>query len=143
MLIIGLFHPIIYFENVTIFFTETYSRLFLFQCDKRHMYLCPEYEKFQKCLKSKCPYPHGSSEVNKPKLKKRNLKKIVQQKIIKPIKSSVEETNQIRYYDDKVDKTTKSEKESNLKRSNTDDVPEMSLPKRKKLGSLPSFIPIL
>lgn len=35
---------------------------FTFQCDERHQYLCPDFEKNGKCPKRKCPYPHGSRE---------------------------------------------------------------------------------
>lgn len=30
------------------------------ECDKRHQYLCPDYEKSGSCTKRKCPYPHGN-----------------------------------------------------------------------------------
>ncbi|KAJ8932594.1 hypothetical protein NQ318_023376 [Aromia moschata] len=29
------------------------------ECDKRHQFLCPDYEKSGNCLKQRCPYPHG------------------------------------------------------------------------------------
>ncbi|KAJ8929427.1 hypothetical protein NQ314_017876 [Rhamnusium bicolor] len=47
------------------------------ECDKRHQFLCPDYEKTGNCLKQRCPYPHGKmvrkySVFNKNKFAKKS-----------------------------------------------------------------------
>lgn len=117
------------------------------KCEKRHQFLCPEYEKNKKCSKPKCRYPHGSSKVMKPKSLKKNPRKIIAPKVTKTRKveqtvGEIPENNQIRYYKDN-SKNKTEESPSEVKRCNSENVEEMTIPKRKKLGSLPSFIPIL
>ncbi|XP_044755715.1 uncharacterized protein LOC123314467 [Coccinella septempunctata] len=110
------------------------------KCNKRHQFLCPEFEKTKKCTKTKCPYPHRSSKVIRSKAPKKTTKKILQRKVIKPSKQTVEENCQIRYYKDNLEDTNETEERETAARSNAGE--EMAIPKRKKLGSLPSFIPI-
>ena len=77
---------------------------FLAQCQKRHIYACPEFDKCGKCSKGKfCPYPH-KSKLNDKRFKgdarrKSNLLSTKQQEnitsnIVKPMKRYYDETSE-------------------------------------------------
>ncbi|KAK5642581.1 hypothetical protein RI129_008748 [Pyrocoelia pectoralis] len=129
------------------------------ECEKRHEYLCPNYERLGQCSKSNCHYPHGSV-VRKRKISKLilpNLQGKVKHKIVnkKKVERTVKQHNHapkctddktketdvnIRYYDDfKVGNDIVQSTESDINMESA-----LSLVAgRPKLGTLPSFIPFL
>ncbi|KAK9878363.1 hypothetical protein WA026_021673 [Henosepilachna vigintioctopunctata] len=50
------------------------------KCEKRHQLLCPEYEKYQKCPRRKCEYPHISKDTLVKKFQ-RNLLKVLKENL--------------------------------------------------------------
>ncbi|KAJ8922159.1 hypothetical protein NQ315_004094 [Exocentrus adspersus] len=131
------------------------------QCDKRHQFLCPDYEKNGSCQKQRCPYPHGRmvrkySVFNKNKFAKKSSKSSttkveIKNDVIKNHSDDLKlenlqgvdilETNpKSRYY------TAQNNLESGEKtcNNNQDDVDnceqERGIKSRPKLGKLPSFI---
>ncbi|KAL3285064.1 hypothetical protein HHI36_019188 [Cryptolaemus montrouzieri] len=109
------------------------------KCNRRHQFLCPDFEKFQKCSKKRCEYPHRNSENTlgksggkssyKKLIRKNNVGTMPEKKTVKMIdniKEKSERTN-IRYYEDEVGKGL--------------EVEETLIAKKPKLGSLPAFIP--
>ncbi|XP_050303615.1 zinc finger CCCH domain-containing protein 3 [Anthonomus grandis grandis] len=121
------------------------------ECDKRHQYLCPEYEKYGKCIKQRCAYPHGSMVrtylMNKNKFVKKSSEFIPQQPV--GHQKSVDITlkgekceEKQRYY------AGNGGESSPIDEVGTDyiknEVPLktfVGLQSRPKLGSLPCFIP--
>ncbi|XP_025833028.1 zinc finger CCCH domain-containing protein 3 isoform X1 [Agrilus planipennis] len=140
------------------------------ECDKRHQYLCPAFEKLGKCLKKKCPYPHANvvrkrkisikvatkSSSSQKRIKKDNYKQTPKNSIKELNESTkkVEIANNLvkRYYIDSnptssndihVDDNNETKILHSDTHSNDNHTEEISapLPKRPKLGELPSFIP--
>lgn len=120
------------------------------QCEKRHQYLCPEFEKSGTCPKRKCPYPHGSLvrkiTISKSKLSinRRRVKsatKFKKDKLSKPnLKQNEAEKNiNVRYY---VELHDKKDGSSELAEKEIGSIEVASLKERPQLGSLPSFIPL-
>jgi hypothetical protein len=104
-----------------------------FQCDKRHQFLCPDFEKTKKCAKRRCPYPHGNTVRKNTKVlntlaKKCSTKK---DKVRKRVARVLEPENG-RYYKDSHVESSESGQEPVLKAVSRD---------RPKLGDLPAFIP--
>lgn len=134
---------------------------FLIQCDKRHQYLCPEFEKTGKCAKRKCPYPHGNS-VRKgtlPKKPKLSINKLNSKSAVKfkrqnsTLKRSDKSQNQtekninVRYYADSFEKRDKPEgsdlaAKEIVANDNIKIESRLLVKDRPQLGSLPSFIPL-
>lgn len=105
------------------------------KCNKRHQFLCPDFEKNKKCSRRRCPFPHNQPKIllkKKPKILKKN--KCPPIKTIKDLKVSEEDLNDVegskRYFCD-------ANKEHNI-----EDNIEKLKPKRPKLGELPAFIPL-
>lgn len=93
------------------------------QCNKRHQYLCPDYEKNGKCLKKKCRYPHGN--LVRRSFKKKELS--VKQPATKKDNTAKNDCCKTRYYKELLNGESKDA--------------EIEL-KREKLGELPCFIPL-
>ncbi|KAK4877265.1 hypothetical protein RN001_009771 [Aquatica leii] len=116
------------------------------ECEKRHQYLCSDFERTGRCVKKNCQYPHGSV-VRPPKFTNLIIEKLQggsKQKInrLKPTIAKEdfdEKTPNIRYY--KESQSTKSDSAVDNKQNNSDSSHEVN--KRPKLGSLPSFIPFV
>ncbi|CAG9761312.1 unnamed protein product [Ceutorhynchus assimilis] len=74
------------------------------QCDKRHQYLCPEYEKYGKCMKPRCQYPHGkmvrSYLINKTHFAKKcsTSTDLKSKNVDKEVPSKSDEEEKPRYY---------------------------------------------
>jgi hypothetical protein len=103
------------------------------QCDKRHQFLCPDFEKTKKCAKRRCPYPHGNTVRKNTKVlntlaKKCSTKK---DKVRKRVARVLEPENG-RYYKDSHVESSESGQEPVIKAVSRD---------RPKLGDLPAFIP--
>ena len=126
------------------FYFPDFCRCLSFQCQKRHEYLCPDFESRGKCDKAKCPHPHrGSSN--------RQTTKKVSHELV-----GLEKVPTARYYGDgessssvcvKNEKICKvSGKSDIISISDSDDDENdeevCGLMKRPKIGDLPSFIPI-
>lgn len=134
----------------------------MFQCPKRHIFLCPEEDSKGICKQTRCPYPHKkksqSSKLSSFKLK-RKLKP--NKTVIKPhpIETNMEKTednklsskryftNELNYDDDesiqcdskkRITKTSAS----TATEQNDDGNDEEYVIRRTKIGTLPSFIPI-
>ncbi|XP_030750080.1 zinc finger CCCH domain-containing protein 3 [Sitophilus oryzae] len=109
------------------------------ECDRRHQYLCPEYEKHGKCTKQRCPYPHGkmvrSYLIHKSKFAKNysdknKVDQTEQRKVVNEKLDKIDE--RLRYY-----KNDKAEYEIEQENGSKN----LELLARPKLGSLPAFIP--
>lgn len=127
----------------------------MFQCDKRHQFLCPDYEKHGKCLKQRCPYPHGKmvrkySVYNKDTFAKKSSEN---QKTDKDVaiedKILIDDQVQLNCHDDNAvlkpryyaePKLTPEVLEYPSKHYEKDDQQDFNLRSRPKLGNLPSFI---
>ncbi|EEZ99698.2 zinc finger CCCH domain-containing protein 3 [Tribolium castaneum] len=96
------------------------------ECDKRHQFLCPEFEKNKKCSKRRCPYPHGNTVRKNSKVLNRLAKKCSTKKA----KTEIVECEKNRYYKEK---ETEGGEEKVIKTVAKD---------RPKLGDLPAFIPL-
>lgn len=82
---------------------------FLLQCKKRHVFLCPEFEKDGKCSKGKyCPYPHVNS--TKQKLKRKRST------VTKHLKDSRDKMNENSGKVNAVDKTSSLRENEKVKR---------------------------
>ncbi|XP_063910697.1 zinc finger CCCH domain-containing protein 3 isoform X1 [Zophobas morio] len=111
------------------------------ECDKRHQFLCPDFEKSRTCAKRRCPYPHGNVVRKNSKVlntlakkcfvKKEKKKRVVTESLVK----EVSEKN--RYYKD-------SAKDSSAKLDSVGEQPVIKTVSRErpKLGDLPAFIPL-
>lgn len=108
-------------------------------CKSVHIYVCPDFYKYAKCERVKCPYPHKKTERKGPtmpsksenysSIHKRNDKKV-------ELSNSVLEYKSVRYFQDdippSVDKHCTDEGKPPCEQVNFKD--------RPKLGTLPSFI---
>jgi hypothetical protein len=100
------------------------------QCDKRHQFLCPDFEKTKTCAKRRCPYPHGNTVRKNTKVlnavaKKCSTKKDKARRVAEPENG--------RYYKDShVESGESGRQESVVKAVSRE---------RPKLGDLPAFIP--
>lgn len=99
---------------------------FSFQCEKRHQYLCPDYEKYGECKRPRCSYPHGAI-VGRVQFSREISYKLRVTRRVSTKRKAMEEVKPgcARYYTE----AKGSEDATNC------------LPKRPKLGELPSFIP--
>lgn len=117
------------------------------ECEKRHEYLCPNYERSGQCSKSNCHYPHGPAvrKCNNSKLILPTLQGKVKHKVVKKKVERSDTTTttpdcasdaNVRYYDD-------SKLDKDLVGENSVQVESMSsyIPVRPRLGTLPAFIP--
>ncbi|KAL7306473.1 hypothetical protein TKK_0001172 [Trichogramma kaykai] len=142
------------------------------ECQKRHEFLCPEFDKSGSCTKGKCPYPHKS--------KVSGSKKVARKKCKTPIKTNnvnaLESESKKRYYEeaseDLEEKKNKIMKQvqiikdahlatmsadadsenSTIDQSKLNDVEDLSpdsdvnttseRAQRPPIGDLPSYIPI-
>lgn len=126
----------------------------IFQCSKRHEFLCPEKESKGSCTLTRCPYPHRtpsqSSTSTRTKLRKRS--KVIQEEAVIKVSSEIEadKSNIKRYFADEANnmestfqtKNTNSENEKSAKIADDMVDDNINVNKRSKLGELPSFIPI-
>lgn len=108
-------------------------------CDKRHQFLCPDYEKKGACQKQRCSYPHGRlvrkySVFDKDKFAKKSSTSNKENKAEKEpliIENKAEENNGkelTRYYSEmNIENSVSSEQKVDFKF-------------RQKLGDLPTFI---
>ncbi|KAF5273261.1 hypothetical protein FQR65_LT04683 [Abscondita terminalis] len=94
------------------------------ECDKRHQYLCSDFEKTGKCVKKTCPYPHGNVGERK-----------VESKSDVDVKNVEEKSSNVRYYNEAQSSNLKAESSSGHCAD------KLKTSERPKLGSLPSFIP--
>ncbi|XP_044252593.1 zinc finger CCCH domain-containing protein 3 isoform X2 [Tribolium madens] len=102
------------------------------ECNKRHQFLCPEFEKNKKCAKRRCPYPHGNTVRKNSKVLNRLAKKCSTKKAKKePVLTDAPEKN--RYYKEKETENKCVNGEENVIKTVSKD--------RPKLGVLPAFIP--
>ncbi|XP_023013476.2 zinc finger CCCH domain-containing protein 3 [Leptinotarsa decemlineata] len=128
------------------------------ECDKRHQFLCPDYEK-KGCSKPRCPYPHGKmvrkySVFNKHKFAKKSSDKIEEKPHEKPTElepiktkevAKLSKTETARYYLDK-NNINEGGNSVEIKRcvfpvcNETVCDQEIPFKSRPKLGKLPSFI---
>ncbi|KAG5882917.1 hypothetical protein JTB14_023379 [Gonioctena quinquepunctata] len=124
------------------------------ECDKRHQFLCPEYEK-KGCSKPRCPYPHGKmvrkySVFNKHKFAKKSSNDVQEKicenptenkKITKLFHAENTKTEKGRYYlEDKGGNVEKSDEIKSCASSEAISDQEITFRSRPKLGELPSFI---
>ncbi|XP_018565091.1 zinc finger CCCH domain-containing protein 3 [Anoplophora glabripennis] len=128
------------------------------ECEKRHQFLCPDYEKSGNCLKQRCPYPHGKmvrkySVFNKNKFAKKSSNNCTTtvrlDSAVKGTKSenlisaeNCEGNMKSRYYIgqnnlDNEGKQIDSNQSGSVERENDQ---ESGVKIRPKLGKLPSFI---
>ncbi|XP_022919436.2 zinc finger CCCH domain-containing protein 3 [Onthophagus taurus] len=127
------------------------------ECDKRHQFLCPNFEKTGKCPKKHCQYPHGNSVRKftfKAKVAKKNIKvlKAKIDKIKNKCKREIEEKDVdndckgkgvVRYFiDTDGDQDLLKEAENVVEVGDVDLDASDVVYKRKSLGELPSFIPL-
>ncbi|KAF2899869.1 hypothetical protein ILUMI_06317 [Ignelater luminosus] len=132
------------------------------ECDKRHQFLCPDFEKSGKCLKKRCPYPHGSavrkcnfskvtaaSKLHSSKNGKNHpvANKITNKNSTANLKDSevnCEKVPSVRYYNES---STDEVLVSNVEIVDLDVEQNSNLISSKKqrpvLGRLPSYIPFL
>lgn len=98
-------------------------------CSKRHVNMCPDFDKYGKCNKLKCIYPHKKEEALKQKAHK--IKRIPKPELSVPEKSNIltstEEIKGARYFDSANESIKTNE-------------PEQIHITRPKLGSLPVYI---
>jgi len=79
--------------------------LFVFQCQRRHEYFCPDFDKSKSCSKGKsCPYPHKSHSSKYQKNTKHlnethNTKKHQDTALIKNDSKTTNVESRIRYYE--------------------------------------------
>lgn len=131
-----------------------FTNCFIFyQCEKRHQYLCPDFEKTGTCPKRKCPYPHGSlvrkttiSNKSKLSINRRRLKLAPKIKNGKLNKSNlkqkeIEKNVNVRYYVESCDKKTENAELAEKEVGTIGLALEYLVKERPRLGSLPSFIP--
>ncbi|XP_066256499.1 zinc finger CCCH domain-containing protein 3 isoform X2 [Euwallacea similis] len=118
------------------------------ECEKRHQFLCPDYEKYGICQKQRCLYPHGKM-VRKYIINKEIFAKKCSDPKPKPEASeseastSQQRNDNLRYYidtnggetTDQVDGAKISESAEGTKLKTF-----VGLHSRPKLGNLPSFI---
>ncbi|XP_050517167.1 zinc finger CCCH domain-containing protein 3 [Diabrotica virgifera virgifera] len=124
------------------------------QCDKRHQFLCPDFEKNGTCHKPRCSYPHGRmvrkySVFNKNKFAKKSSKHINENASTskdRPVTlvNKKEETTEIesvntRYYSDK-NKENVQKCENGESSVEVDSNHPVNFKTRPRLGELPSFI---
>ncbi|RZB39857.1 zinc finger CCCH domain-containing protein 3 [Asbolus verrucosus] len=112
----------------------------ILQCDKRHQFLCPDFEKNKTCPKRRCPYPHGNtvrnSKVLKTLAKKCSAKRdMSRRKVVKAPNLNELPDAHNRYYKD-CDLAPKAEAGQD-----GDPVTKTVSKNRPKLGDLPAFIP--
>lgn len=131
------------------------------KCKKRHVFLCPVFEKDGKCSKGKyCPYPHVNSTEQKPKRKRNAVSKRLKDSSIK-IKdiskkideggttSSMKEPGKMKRYYDESSPLPKSQLHpkgsdsdtSSYSDEDTEGEKENSR-KKSKIGILPAYIPL-
>ncbi|KAH1010508.1 zinc finger CCCH domain-containing protein 3 [Dendroctonus ponderosae] len=124
------------------------------QCNKRHQYLCPDYEKHGTCLKQRCAYPHGkmvrSYCLNKNKFVKKcseaqstTSNSLVVSKTDLKVETNTQQCNdKRRYYVENRAGVDNCKESSDAKEFENDIVLKnfVGLEGRPKLGSLPSFI---
>ncbi|KAJ8974217.1 hypothetical protein NQ317_018140 [Molorchus minor] len=140
-----------------------------FECDKRHQFLCPDYEKNGNCLKQRCPYPHGrmvrkysvfiktqfakkSSACKKEigsSCKNKQNSELIGKEIFKAkseptqTKQNLEVNVNNRYYKDQkviIEDKRQEDKQIQQNCNNIRCDQETGLRSRPKLGMLPSFI---
>lgn len=112
----------------------------IFQCDNRHQYLCPAFEKHGKCSNKKCYYPHGneikkgaimalSLSCRKSERQQNNDSKVAKLPVTNNMEQS-EEKKGPRYYMD-----------LGLEQIKDCENPMAVAQERQKIGDLPCFIP--
>lgn len=110
---------------------------------KRHQYLCPDFEKYNICKKTKCPYPHGNI-VRNINLLNEVTKGI---EIVKKVSSNKEEKLEENCSVGNNDKKTRyyvnhgEDANANITGKMLD--VKDKLIRREKIGSLPTYIPFL
>ncbi|XP_072399757.1 uncharacterized protein ZC3H3 [Diabrotica undecimpunctata] len=125
------------------------------QCDKRHQFLCPDFEKKGTCHKPRCSYPHGRmvrkySVFNKNKFAKKSSKHINENATTSKDRSvalvnkneentEIESVVNTRYYSDK-NKENVQKSENSESSVEVDSNHPISFKTRPTLGELPSFI---
>nr|CAH7738493.1 unnamed protein product [Callosobruchus chinensis] len=131
-------------------FLEGFCRMGV-KCDKRHQFLCPDYEKTQTCPKQRCPYPHGRmvrkyAIIDKNTFAKKSSKNTLKAKDSVKEKPNCSKSHEIkddtnmnvRYYNDK--KIHAEEDDEDAPKVQKDNCEEIEFISRPKLGTLPSFI---
>ncbi|CAG9840513.1 unnamed protein product [Diabrotica balteata] len=125
------------------------------QCDKRHQFLCPDFEKKGTCQKPRCSYPHGRmvrkySVFNKNKFAKKSSKHINENATTSKDRSvalankneektEIESVVNTRYYSDK-NKENVQKCENSESSVEVDSNHPIGFKTRPTLGELPSFI---
>nr|CAI5833186.1 unnamed protein product [Callosobruchus analis] len=130
-------------------FLEGFCRMGI-KCDKRHQFLCPDYEKAQTCPKQRCPYPHGRmvrkyAIIDKNTFAKKSSKNTLKVKDAAKVKPNCSKADEIkddknmivRYYSDKKIHAEDIKDELEVQK---DDCDQIEFRSRPKLGTLPSFI---
>ncbi|CAH1187645.1 unnamed protein product [Phyllotreta striolata] len=102
------------------------------QCDKRHQFLCPDFEKKGSCSKTRCPYPHGRmvrkySDYNKHEFAKKSSEIPADSNRRIDDAKSEESNPPARYYNDRNSAPSDGNRRIDCRI-------------RPKLGVLPSFI---
>lgn len=109
-------------------------------CTNVHVYVCPDFYKYAKCERVKCPYPHKKTDHKGPIMPSKSenyssIRKKQEQKVV-DLSNSVTEHKSVRYFQDgippPIDKHGIEEGKSPCEQINFKD--------RPKLGTLPSFI---
>ncbi|KAF5284676.1 hypothetical protein FQA39_LY16958 [Lamprigera yunnana] len=128
------------------------------ECDKRHQYLCTDFEKTGRCVKKNCQYPHGdvvrSSTFTKfvEKLQGQNLTKahakvnldklIEKKKLLTSSNDSEEKAIHSRYYSEFTNSNVESICNDTYDDEGSNKCSKAKISRRPQLGSLPSFIPL-
>lgn len=109
-------------------------------CKSLHIYACPDFYKYAKCERVKCPYPHKktdrkgltmpSKSGNYSSIRKKHEQKVVE------LPNSVPEQKSVRYFQDDIPPSV----DKNCAEEGKPPCEQINFKDRPKLGTLPSFI---